>query len=296
LRASSTRLFAVAVAIWGTTWIAITFQLGRAPPEVSVALRFALASAILFGWCRLRGLRLRFPPAVHAQLALLGLFMFCLSYLAVYRAETYLVSGLVAVGYSASPLVNLAISRVAFGTPATRHVVVGGLLGVAGIALVYSPELSRAQGPGVVTGALLTACAVLASGIGNVFATRLDRLGVTVVQKMAWGMAYGSTVSALVALGSGEGFSISLTPSYVLSLLYLAVFGSILAFASFLTLLERVGAARAGYVGVMTPVVALAISGALEGFAWGPATVLGIAVVVAGNLVVLRGRSGSISD
>jgi drug/metabolite transporter (DMT)-like permease len=233
---------------------------------------------------------------VHAQLALLGLFMFCLSYLAVYRAETYLVSGLVAVGYSASPLVNLAISRVAFGTPATRHVVVGGLLGVAGIALIYSPELSRAQGPGVVTGALLTACAVLASGIGNVFATRLDRLGVTVVQKMAWGMAYGSTVSALVALGSGEGFSISVTPSYVLSLLYLAVFGSILAFAAFLTLLERVGAARAGYVGVMTPVVALAISGALEGFAWGPATVLGIAVVVAGNLVVLRGRSGSISD
>jgi drug/metabolite transporter (DMT)-like permease len=296
LRASSTRLFAVAVAIWGTTWIAITFQLGRAPPEVSVALRFAIASAILFGWCRLRGLRLRFPPAVHAQLALLGLFMFCLSYLAVYRAETYLVSGLVAVGYSASPLVNLAISRVAFGTPATRHVVVGGLLGVAGIALIYSPELSRAQGPGVVTGALLTACAVLASGIGNVFATRLDRLGVTVVQKMAWGMAYGSTVSALVALGSGEGFSISVTPSYVLSLLYLAVFGSILAFASFLTLLERVGAARAGYVGVMTPVVALAISGALEGFAWGPATVLGIAVVVAGNLVVLRGRSGEISD
>jgi drug/metabolite transporter (DMT)-like permease len=296
LRTSSTRLFAVAVAIWGTTWIAITFQLGRAPPEVSVALRFAIASAILFGWCRLRGLRLRFPPAVHAQLALLGLFMFCLSYLAVYRAETYLVSGLVAVGYSASPLVNLAISRVAFGTPATRHVVVGGLLGVAGIALVYSPELSRAQGPGVVTGALLTAGAVLASGIGNVFATRLDRLGVTIAQKMAWGMAYGSTVSALVALGSGEGFSISATPSYVLSLLYLAVFGSILAFAAFLTLLERVGAARAGYVGVMTPVVALAISGALEGFGWGPATVLGIAVVVAGNLVVLRGRTGSISD
>jgi drug/metabolite transporter (DMT)-like permease len=297
LRTSSTRLFAVAVAIWGTTWIAITFQLGRAPPEVSVALRFAIASAILFGWCRVRGLRLRFPPGVHAQLALLGLFMFCLSYLAVYRAETYLVSGLVAVGYSASPLVNLTISRLAFGTRATRHVVVGGLLGVAGIALVYSPELARAHaGPGVVTGALLTAGAVLASGIGNVFATRLDRLGVTVAQKMAWGMAYGSAVSALVALGSGEGFSISVTPPYVLSLLYLAVFGSILAFAAFLTLLERVGAARAGYVGVMTPVVALAISGALEGLAWGPATVLGIAVVVAGNLVVLRGRPGEISD
>ena len=291
MRATTPRLFAAAVAIWGTTWIAITFQLGRASPESSVAMRFAIASAVLFAYCRVRGLRLRFPAAVHGQLALLGLFMFCLSYLAVYRAETFLVSGLVAVGYSASPLVNIAISRVAFGTPATRGVVVGGLLGVAGIALVFWPALARVEAsPGVLAGALLTTGAVLASGVGNVFATRLDRLGVNVAQKMAWGMAYGSTVSALFALASGEGLSFSAAPSYLVSLLYLSIFGSILAFAAYLTLLERVGAARAGYVGVMVPVVALAISGAVEGFSWGPPTFLGVSVVVAGNLVVLRGR------
>jgi drug/metabolite transporter (DMT)-like permease len=124
--------------------------------------------------------------------------------------------------------------------------------------------------------------------VGNVFATKLDRLGVNVWQKMAWGMAWGSVGSALAALATGGGFRLSLAPSYLASLLYLAVFGSILAFAAFLTLLERVGAARAGYVGVMTPVVALAISGVVEGFPWGPSTVAGIAVVVAGNLVVLR--------
>jgi drug/metabolite transporter (DMT)-like permease len=291
LRATTPRLFAAAVAIWGTTWIAITFQLGRAPPEASVAMRFAIASAILFAYCRVRGLRLRFPVGVHGQLALLGLFMFCLSYLAVYRAETFLVSGLVAVGYSASPLVNLVISRVAFGTLPTRWVVVGGLLGVAGIALVFSPELARVEAsPGILAGATLTAGAVLASGVGNVFATRLDQLGVNVAQKMAWGMAYGSAGSAIFALASGEGLSFSAAPSYLVSLLYLSIFGSILAFAAYLTLLERVGAARAGYVGVMVPVVALAISGVVEGFSWGPTTVLGIAVVVAGNLVVLRGR------
>jgi len=291
VRFSTPRLFAAATAIWGTTWIAITFQLGRAPPEASVALRFAIAAALLLGWCRLRGIPLRFPPRVHAQLALLGLFMFCLSYLAVYRAETHLVSGLVALGYSASPLVNAAISRAVFGTPATRGVVVGGLLGVTGILLVFWPELLRVQADaGVVTGVLLVAGAVLASGVGNVFASRLERLGVNVWQKMAWGMAWGSAGSALAALATGEGLHFSFVPSYLASLLYLAVFGSILAFAAFLTLLERVGAARAGYVGVMTPVVALAISGFVEGFPWGPTTVAGIAVVVAGNLVVLRVR------
>jgi drug/metabolite transporter (DMT)-like permease len=291
VRLSTPRLFAAATAIWGTTWIAITFQLGRAPPEASVALRFAIASALLLGWCRLRGIPLRFPLRVHAQLALLGVFMFCLSYLAVYRAETYLVSGLVALGYSASPLVNAAISRVALGTPATRGVVAGGLLGVAGILLVFWPELQRVRADaGVLAGSLLVAGAVLASGVGNVFATRLERLGVNVWQKMAWGMAWGSAGSTLAAVATGGGFHFSLAPSYLASLLYLAVFGSILAFAAYLTLLERVGAARAGYVGVMTPVVALAISGVVEGFPWGPTTVVGIAVVAAGNLVVLRVR------
>ena len=291
MRTSTPRLFAAATAIWGTTWIAITFQLGRAPPEASVSLRFAIASALLLGWCRLRGIPLRFPARVHAQLALLGVFMFCLSYLAVYRAETFLVSGLVALGYSASPLVNAAISRVVFRTAATRGVVVGGLLGVAGILLVFWPELQRVRADaGVLAGSVLVAAAVLASGVGNVFATRLDRMGLNVWQKMAWGMAWGSAGSALAAVVTGEGLHFSFVPSYLASLLYLAVFGSILAFAAFLTLLGRVGAARAGYVGAMTPVVALAISGVVEGFPWGPTTVAGIAVVVAGNLVVLRVR------
>jgi drug/metabolite transporter (DMT)-like permease len=131
---------------------------------------------------------------------------------------------------------------------------------------------------------------VLASGVGNVFAARLERLGVNVWQNMAWGMAWGAAGSGLVALASGQGFGFSPVPSYVASLLYLAVFGSILAFAAYLTLLERVGAAKAGYVGVMTPVVALAVSGFVEGFPWGLTTVAGVAVVVAGNLVVLRLR------
>ncbi len=292
MRITTPRLFAAATAIWGTTWIAITFQLGRAPPEASVSLRFALASAALLAWCRWRGVPLRFPPRVHAQLALLGLFMFCLSYLAVYRAETLLVSGLVALGYSASPLVNAAISRVVFGTPATRGVVVGGLLGVSGILLVFWPELRRVRADaGVLGGMALVAGAVLASGVGNVFATRLDRLGLDVWQKMAWGMAWGAAGSAIAAVASGEGIHFTFTPAYLLSLVYLAGFGSIAAFAAYLTLLERVGAARAGYVGVMTPVVALVISGLFEGFPWGLSTLAGVGVVVAGNLVVLRERA-----
>jgi drug/metabolite transporter (DMT)-like permease len=291
MRVPTFQLFAAAVAIWGTTWLAITFQLGRVPPEASVTWRFGLASLLAAGICRARGDGLRFPARVHRELALFGLFMFCAGYLAVYHAETHLVSGLVALGYSASPLVNLALSRVALGTPMNGRVALGGLLGMAGIALVFWPEVARVQaGRGALLGAALTAAGVLSSSIGSVVALRLERLGVNVWQKMAWGMAYGAAGCALAALLSGQPLAFDWSPAYVASLLYLAVLGSIAAFGAFLTLLGRVGAARAGYVGVMTPVVALAVSGLFEGFTWGALTLAGVAVAIAGNVLVLRSR------
>ena len=283
------RLFAACVGIWGTTWIAITFQLGRVPPEASVAWRFGLASLLLAGVCRARGLALRFPLPVHALLALLGLTMFCASYLFVYHAETMLVSGLVALGYSASPLVNMAISRLVFGVALRGRVAAGGLLGLAGVALVFWPEVSRFQGGGTsALGAALTAGGVVSASVGNVFATMLERRGVNVWQKMAWGMGYGSAFCLLAAAASRQPLTFEWSVPYVASLLYLAVFGSMLAFAAFLTLLERAGAAQAGYVGVMIPMVALAISGVFEGFALGPLAGVGLAAAVAGNVLVLR--------
>ncbi len=289
MRAPVSRLFAACVAIWGTTWIAITFQLGRVPPEASVAWRFGLASLCVAGLCRARGFTLRFPFRVHGLLALLGLTMFCLGYLFVYYAETMLVSGLVALGYSASPLVNMALSRLAFGVPMRRRVAAGGLLGVAGVALVFWPELSRFQGGGrAALGAALTAGGVLSAAVGNVFAATLERRGVNVWQKMAWGMGYGAAFCLAAAAARGQPLGFEWTVPYLASLLYLAVFGSILAFTAFLTLLARAGAAQAGYVGVMVPMVALAISGLFEGFAFGPLTGLGLAAAVVGNVLVLR--------
>jgi drug/metabolite transporter (DMT)-like permease len=106
---------------------------------------------------------------------------------------------------------------------------------------------------------------------------------------MAWSMGYGGLVALAVALALGRPLAFDASPGYVLSLLYLAVFGSVIAFAGFLTLLGRIGAARASYIGVMVPVVALLISTAFEGFSWHPLTAAGIAVSMAGNVLVLRG-------
>lgn len=286
---SNLQLFIGCVAIWGSTWLAITYQLGRVEPEASVTYRFLLASLLLFAYCGARRLPLRYPAREHLWIALFGILMFSVSYICVYYAEQRIVSGLVAVGYSASPLLAMLGQRAFFGTPMTRKMALGSVLGIVGITLVFWPEFAHfSQGASPVAGAIFTVLAVVLSTLGNMVAHRNHDAKIPVWQGMAWGMLYGSIFSAAWTLGSGKGFAFEATPAYVLSLLYLVVFGSILAFAGFLTLLGRIGPARSGYIGVMVPIVALVISAAIEDFRWHALTWVGIAVSVAGNVVILR--------
>jgi drug/metabolite transporter (DMT)-like permease len=291
---SNLQLFIACIAIWGTTWLAITFQLGHVAPEASVFYRFLLASLVLFAFCRARGLPLAFRAREHAWIALFGALMFCVSYIFVYYAEEHVVSGLVAVGYSASPLLGLLGMRLVFGTPVTGRLVAGALLGILGITLVFWPEFAKMQGDrDTALGALYTAIAVIVSAFGAMAAHRNNDARLPLWQTMAWGMLYGSLLALAIAVATGKPLGFEATPAYVLSLLYLAILGSVLAFGAYLTLLNRIGVARSGYIGVMVPIAALLVSGAFEGFRPHPLTWLGIAISVAGNVLVLRNRSAA---
>ena len=282
-------LFAVCVLIWGTTWYAITLQLAATSPAVGVALRFSLAATLIMAWCITRGHTLRLPRSAHAWLALMGTLNFFVSYLFVYYAEQRIVSGLVAVGYSAMPLVNMAMMRMYFGTPMSRRVGLGGLLGIGGIALIFWPEFTRlAAGTPLMVGALLTAGAVLTSGLGNMVVARNQSAGLDGWPALAWAMAYGALGTWLfVALG-GEAVRVAWSWPFVVSIFYLAALGSALAFGAYFALLRQVGPARAAYVGVMSTIVALLVSAALEGYDWKAATFAGIVLAVAGNIVALQ--------
>jgi len=288
---STLQLFLACVAIWSSTWIAITFQLGAVAPEASVFYRFLLASLLVFAYCLARRLPLRYTLREHAWLALFGVFTFCVGYIFVYYAEHHVVSGLVAVGYSASPLLGMLGMRLFFGTPMTRRVATASLFGIAGIVLVFLPEFGRLrEGGSPAAGTLFTVLAVLSSALGTLLAHRNQQARLPLWQSMAWGMLYGAVFSLLVTLAAGKTLGFEPTPAYILSLIYLSVLGSIIAFAAFLTLLQRIGAARAGYVGVMVPIVALVISAAFEDFRWQALTWAGIAVSVLGNVLILRER------
>lgn len=283
------QLFALCVGTWGTTWFAITFQIGHVPPEVGVALRFALAGSTILMLCLLRGEKLRFSAGQHAIFALQGSFMYGISYVCVYHAEQYLVSGLVAVGYSASPLVAGLGARALFGVPISRRFVFGGLTGIAGVALIFWPEFKATEGSrNTLLGALFTVGSVLLSTVGSLTASRNRVRGLPFWPALGYGMLYGAAVSALLAVAQGQAFMPPTVWSWWLSLLYLALAGSVMTFACFLTLQERLGPGPTGTIGVMTPLLALVVSVVFESFHPDVLTFLGAGLAVTGNVLMLR--------
>ena len=286
---SNLSLFAICVLIWGSTWIAITFQLGTVAPELSVGYRFVVASLVLFAFCWWRGLSLRFNRTQHLDLFFFGAMMFSISYILVYHAELYIISGIVAVAYSASPMLNMLASRLFFGTPLTVRVASASSLGIVGIVCVFWHEFAHlGESADVLLGLFFTVTSVIASSLGSMAAMRTQKRGYPTWTSMAWGMFYGGVLAIVIALLLGRSFTLPMTASYLGTLVYLAIFGSIITFACYLTIMKRIGAAQAGYVGVMVPVVALIVSVFFEKFVWGWLTTAGVALLLVGNVLMLR--------
>lgn len=277
------------VLIWGTTWFAILFQLGTVDPLVSVINRFTLASVILMAYCIATGQRMRYSLRDHFFMILMGLFLFSLNYWLFYVAELYLASGLVAVVFSTMVIWNILFGSVFIGVPFRPHVAVGAVLGLAGICMVFWPELEsfRLSGKGAL-GLGLSLAATVSASLGNIISARNQMAGIGVVPANAWGMSYGTLLMLTAALLTGREFGLAATFPYIASLVYLSLFGSVFAFGMYLTLIGRIGADRAAYTTLLFPLVALALSTLFEGYRSSPGALLGIGLILAGNWMVLR--------
>lgn len=276
--------------IWGTTWFVIKLQLGVVAAEASVVYRFALASLMLFAGCAATRVSLRFDARTHARLAVLGFFQYAMNYVLVYSAEKHVASGLVAVIFASMVALNLVGARVFFGRRIEARVAAGGALGMGGVGLVFGREIARASGADVGLGVALALGAVVVASIGNLWSERVYRSDLAVAPTSAWAMLYATLMIAAYCALRGVPFAFDPSPRYVASLLYLALFGSVLAFLGYLTLLRKIGAGRASYTAVVIPVIAMLLSTALEGYQWSATAALGMGLVVAGNVLVLRQR------
>jgi drug/metabolite transporter (DMT)-like permease len=282
-------LYGATVLIWGSTWIVIDFQLGEVDPSVSLAYRYAIAAALSFGWCLLSGRSLRFRPRVHLYFMMLGMFLFGLNYLAVYQAQLYIDSALNAIGFATMVWINIINARLFFGTRATPRMYLGAMLGAVGILIIFLPQVQHvALSDRVLIGLSLSLLATLIASFGNVVSQSMRKKhSVPVMQTNAWGMLYGALLNTGIAVWRGKPFIYDSAPAYTWSLLYLSVIGTVVVFACYLTLLNRIGLAKAGYAAIMIPVVAVSISVVFEGLALTPSLIGGLILVLAGNVFIL---------
>lgn len=284
-------LFLATVLIWGSTWLAIKMQVGAVAAPTAVFWRFAVAAAITLLALALTG-RLRLPRRHELPwLAGLGLCIFSANFLLLYTGSRDLPSGLVSVVFATSTLMNAVAARLVFGEPLTARAAIAALCGIAGLFLLFEPQMEA----GLFTGPALQALLFCVAGTaffsaGNMVSRRNSAAGLPVVWANAWGMSFGAGLTALVCLVTGTGFAIPLTAGFVGPLLYLAVIGSIIGFATYLGLVARIGPARAAYTTVLFPIVALTLSWAFEGYEWTPQGVAGLALVLGGNVVMFARR------
>ncbi|HVK57033.1 MAG TPA: DMT family transporter [Burkholderiales bacterium] len=284
-------LYIIATLIWGSTWIAITFQLGKVPLEASVVYRFVLASGILFAYGLIRGLKFRFSPREHGWMALQGLLFFSLTYVCAYLAASYITSGLVAVMFSFIVFLNMFGMRLFFGTLIRREALVGAVFGVLGIALIFLPTLGPLSSqPNPLLGFSYALMGAIFAALGNMVTIRNYGKGIAVAPLNAYAMLYGALFVIVYVILKGGAFAFDWSGKYVLSLLYLSIVGTALVFGVYVTLMGRIGADRAGYLAVAVPVVALMISTLFEALRWQPVMYVGLACCFAGNVMVLKSR------
>ncbi len=277
------------VLIWGSTWIGIKLQLGVVDPMVSVTYRFSLAAFLLLLWCLLCRLKMHFTPREHLLMALQGMLLFGFNYLFFYIAELHIASGLAAVIFSLILPMNMVNGALFLKKPIDTQVIIGGILGLFGMFLVFRTEItSFSLENSSSIGVLLCLLATFFASLGNITSAYNQERALPIVQTNGYGMAYGALAMLLVSVLSGREFLFDFSVLYTLSLVYLSVFGSIIAFGCYLSLVGNIGADRAAYATLLFPIVALFISTIWEGYQWSVSAASGVTFILVGNVWILQ--------
>lgn len=285
---SNLPLFGFPVLIWGSTWYVITFQLGTVDPLVSVSYRFVISALILIIFCLLTKRTLNFTLKEHLRIAMQGALLFGFNYWFAYQSEGLINSGLVAIGFSTLIFFNIVFSAIFLKTKIVPKVISGAVLGLIGTAIIFKEELSNfSLSDDSVKGLVLLFFGVALASLGNIASAKNSKLKIPVIQASAFGMGYGGVIMLIIAIALNKSFIFDTSTAYLLSLSYLVVFGSIIAFTTYLTLVSRIGPDKAAYAIVLIPVVAVTISTIFEGFEFTLMTALGMALLLLGNFFAL---------
>jgi drug/metabolite transporter (DMT)-like permease len=282
-------LFIITLFCWSPTWYVIKFQLGYVDPLVSVFYRFLMAAIIIFIYLIFKKKNLKFSINQHVWFLLFGVCLYCLNYVFFYLSNTYLISAFPAVVFSTVVIMNILGEGFYFKKKPSLKTLLGATIGMIGIIIIFNDEIfnfSLANGTHI--GLFLALLGTFCASTGNMVYQRNLNNNFQLIPTLAYAMLYGSLVTLLITQIKGTELLFEYSFSYIVSLAYLSIVGSIFAFIFYLRLLEKVGAGRAGYVGVVMPVLALLISTVFENLEWQQDLIIGLPILIIGAVLVIN--------
>ncbi|MDB4081636.1 DMT family transporter [Candidatus Pelagibacter sp.] len=282
-------LFIITLFCWSPTWYVIKFQLGYVDPLVSVFYRFLIAAIIIFFYLAIKGKKLKFSLSYHIWFLFFGVCLYSLNYVFFYLSNTYLISAFPAVVFSTVVIMNILGEGFYFKKKPSLKTLIGATIGMLGIVIIFNDEiLNFTLTNGIHIGLFLALLGTFSASTGNMIHQRNLNNNFPLIQTIAYAMLYGSFITFLITQIKGTELLFEYTFSYIASLAYLSTVGSIFAFIFYLRLLERVGAGRAGYVGVVMPVLALIISTIFEDLEWHIDLIIGLPILLIGAVLVIN--------
>ena len=280
-------LYLSVVLLWGSSWFATKFQLGLVPESVSIAWRFFLASFILLIFCLAFKKRLRLSFYEIKHIAIQGMLLFSLNYYFVYWGTNFVTSGLVAILFSTVSVFIIFNGYFFFKKPIRVNVLIGSLVGVIGLVFIFQMEFTKNNDPKeLIKGIILILIGTYFASLGMPYSGLNQERKIPLVQSNTYSMFFGASLMLIVAIFSKNEVIIDINFPYMSSLLFLAFFGSVLGFGSYLSLLGKIGADKASYVNVLSPVVALTLSTLFENYFWSLQNSLGFVLVIVGNILI----------
>ena len=288
-------LFISTLICWSPTWYLIKFQFGVVDPLISIFYRFFLASIIVFLFLIIFKKKLIFNLNRHLWFLILGVTLFSLNYIFFYLANTYLISGIVTIAFSTILIMNIVGERIFFKVKSSKQTLFAAGFGIIGVLIIFQNELLNFKFEDTShIGIILSFIATFWASAGNLVHQKNFKDQVPFVQSIAYGMLYGALFTLIVAKFRGAELLFDYSFSYISSLLYLTTIGSVIAFYLYLKLLESVGSARASYIGVIMPMIALIISTIFEGLQWTNNLIFGLPVLIFGCVLILNQKSKNI--
>lgn len=289
-------LYCLTTVIWGSTWLAVQYQINTVSPIWSIHYRFLIAALLLISYCVVNKRPMRFGLQEHCTMALQGTLMFCMNFIGYYYGSVYLISGMVALLTASIIIMNIINTRVLLKQPVAQQVAIGASIGLFGLIVVFSSEITRTASEiddywQIALGLFCTLMGSFFASLGHIISYQNQKRALPILQTNAFAMGYGALATLIIACCLGHKPSFDFSMSYIGSLLYLSLVGSVVAFSCYLKLLGRIGAERASYTFILLPVISLVLSSWFESFHWRWEVIYGLFFILLGNIIVLKYRA-----